>query len=131
MTTLLRGVHHIAIRARDFEKSLAFYAALGMQPTMTWGEGDGRAAMLDAGNGTAVELFAGGPETPKPEGAWTHLAFRVDDCDAAFNAAVAAGATVTLAPKEMTIPAVPTPLHVRLAFVLGPDGEVLEFFQPK
>lgn len=127
--SLLQGIHHLAIRARDFEKSLAFYTAgLGMTAVMTWGEGDSRAAMLDCGGG-CVELFAGGSE-PKPEGVWLHLAFNCDDPDAAFAHALAAGATEMKAPFDFAIPSNPA-LPVRLAFVIGPDGEILEFFKQR
>jgi len=52
---LLRGIHHVAIRVKDFDASLAFYTdGLGMTQTMAWGEGDKRAVMLDAGNGNCV-----------------------------------------------------------------------------
>ena len=44
----LEGFHHAALRARDFEASVAFYRdGLGMKPTISWGQGDGRAVMLE------------------------------------------------------------------------------------
>ncbi|MHB0938681.1 MAG: VOC family protein [Armatimonadota bacterium] len=126
----INGFHHIAIRARDFDATVAFYTeGLGFTQTHAWGEGDGRAVMLDAGNGNYVEVFAGGAQEPKPEGAYLHLAFVVDDCDALFQRALAAGAEVHMEPKALTIPSRPTPLPVRIAFCKGPDGEVIEFFQ--
>ena len=52
------GFHHVAFRAHDFEKSLKFYTeGIGFVPTITWGEGDRRAVMLDTGDGNFVELF--------------------------------------------------------------------------
>ncbi|MHB9025273.1 MAG: VOC family protein [Armatimonadota bacterium] len=130
--SFVQGFHHIAIRARDFDASVAFYTqGVGLTPMISWGEGDGRAIMLAAENGNAVEIFAGGTDTPKPEGAWLHLAFTCDDCDAALAGAVAAGATVTMEPTDLTIPSQPAPTPVRIAFCTGPDGEVVEFFQRK
>lgn len=126
----ISGFHHIAIRARDLDASVAFYTkGLGFAQTHAWGEGDKRAVMLHAGNGNYLEIFAGGTDEPKPEGAYLHLAFAVDDCDAMFQRALAAGAEVHVEPKAMTIPSAPTPLPVRLAFCKGPDGELIEFFQ--
>jgi glyoxylase I family protein len=126
---LLHGIHHVAIRVKDYDRSLAFYTAgLGFTPTLTWGEGDARAVMLDAGNGNCVEIFAGGADEAKPEGAWMHLAFCSDDPDAAYAHALAAGATEMKAPFSHVIPTEP-PTPVRLAFVLGLDGEVIEFFK--
>lgn len=130
----LEGFHHAAMRARDFDASVAFYReGLGMTPAISWGQGDGRAVMLDAGGGGHVEVFAGGTSRPPrgkndPEPALLHLAFRTRSCDASFARAVAAGAAVAAEPKTLTIPSDP-PKTVRIAFVTGPDGETIEFFQ--
>ena len=125
----LSGFHHVALRARDFDASVLFYTrGLGLAKRLAWGEGDGRAVMLDAGNGNCLEVFAGGAAGLKPEGALLHLAFKTSDCDGALAAARAAGAVVTQDPTTVTIPSSP-PASVRIAFCKGPDGEVIEFFQ--
>ncbi|WP_428940821.1 VOC family protein [Fontivita pretiosa] len=124
------GFHHVAIRARDFDASVRFYTeALGFKEKIRWGEGAKRAIMLDAGDGNYLEIFANGQEGPKPEGAILHFALRTDNTDAAIARARAAGAIVTVEPKDVLIPSTPQPTHVRLAFCKGPDGEVIEFFQ--
>ena len=106
-----------------------------MRPTIAWGKGDGRAVMLDAGNGNHLEVFAGGavrpPREPKdPEPLLLHLAFRTPSCDAAFARALGAGAEALAEPKTVTIPSDP-PTTVRIAFCTGPDGETIEFFQDR
>lgn len=125
------GLHHVAFRVKDFDASLRFYKeGLGLTEKISWGEGDKRATMLDAGNGNYLELFAGGSAEPKPEGVLIHFALRTPDCDASLRRAVAAGAVVTVPTKEVAIQSRPTgPTPVRLAFCKGPDGEVIEFFQ--
>lgn len=129
--TMVSGFHHVALRAADFEASVRFYTrGLGLKQVLAWGEGDGRAVMLDAGDGNRIEVFAGGTAGPKPEGALLHLAFRTADCDRATEAARAAGAMVTDEPKTVTIASTPSAV-VRIAFCKGPDGEVLEFFQSR
>lgn len=126
---LVRGFHHLAIRSRCFEKSVRFYnEGLGFPIVRAWGEGKGRIVLLDAGNGNYVEIFANGEGTPPAEGLIWHFAFRADDCDAAMARALAAGAEVYREAKSLTIASEP-PLPVRLAFVKGPDGELVEFFQ--
>ncbi len=128
------GFHHVALKSGDFDRSLAFYTQLGLPVRAAWGEGDGRAAMLALGERGLLELFAGG--TPQPgdvqgrAGAFLHLAIGTQDVDTAYQAALEAGAKPHTAPKDVTIPAQP-PIQARIAFVEGPDGEVLEFFDEK
>jgi len=126
------GFHHIALRAFNFEATLRFYQdGLGFVRAYGWGEGDGRAAMLDTGDGNYLEVFAGGKYAPgaePPEGALLHFALRTSDVDGAYARALAAGARSQVEPKDVTIAGEP-PVPVRLAFVRGLDGEVIEFFQ--
>jgi len=124
------GFHHVAIRAHDFEASVQFYTeALGFTKKISWGEGPKRAIMLDAGDGNYLEIFANGTDEPKPEGSIIHFALRTSDTDSAIERARAAGAEVTIEPKDLNIPSEPQVTPVRLAFCKGPDGEVIEFFQ--
>ena len=124
------GFHHVAIRALDFDASVRFYTdGLGFREKIVWGEGDGRAILLDTGDGNYLEIFAGGKNEPKLEGAILHFAIRTTDCDAATKRAVAAGATITMQPKALTIQSRPGPTPVKISFVKGPDGELIEFFE--
>lgn len=129
------GFHHVALRVSDFDRSVQFYTdVLGFREACAWGEGDGRAVMLDTGDGNYLELFATKPgSTPGPEAAdraWPifHFALRTQDCDASLERARAAGMKVTMESKTLDIPASP-PITVRIAFFKGPDGEVVELFQ--
>ena len=124
------GFHHAAMKVADFEAVVEFYKkGLGLTEKITWGEGNGRAVMLDAGNGNYIEVFAGGAGGAVPEGAVLHLALRTANCDAALAQAVAAGAVVTMAARDVTIPSKPQPTPVRIAFCRGLAGEIIEFFQ--
>lgn len=126
------GFHHVAIRVVDFDASETFYRALGFEPVRAWGEAPKRAAMLDGGDGTVIEIFEGGAAEVTSEGLSEgriiHFALRAADCDAAHALAVAAGAVETVAPKTVCIPSRPEPLSVRLSFVRAPGGELIEFF---
>lgn len=123
------GVHHIALRSTDFDKSVAFYKALGLTEKVAWGEGDGRAAMLDFGDGNCLEVFANGERSENVDKRFYHIALRADNVDQAFEIAIKAGAKpknepMTISPENPT-----APLTMRIAFVYGPDGEIIEFFK--
>jgi len=125
----VKGFHHIAIRVKDFDATVRFYKeGLGLKERLAWGEGTNRAMMLDVGNGDCIEVFGNGPDTPV-EGNIRHIALRTDDCEAAAQRAVGAGATLTTPPKRVEIPAKTGPVAVRLAFCKAPGGEIIEFFQ--
>ena len=123
------GVHHLALSAVDFDKSIKFYTeGLGFETVAEWGEGKGRAALLDIGNGSHFEIFANGNPNEQKDVKFVHFAFATSNPDLAYENALAAGAVSHIEPKSLEIPADP-PLPVRIAFVVGPDGEVLEFFK--
>jgi len=123
------GSHHIAISTADFDQSIQFYTeGLGMRPVALWGENEGRAALLDIGDGTHVELFADGTVQAQQNEKFVHFAIRTTDPDTAFANALAAGAAEKMPPTTLSIPSDP-PLPVRIAFVFAPGGEVLEFFK--
>ena len=126
------GIHHLALSAVDFDKSIKFYTeGLGFEIVAEWGEGTGRAALLDIGNGSHFEIFANGNANVQQDAKFAHFAFATTNPDLAYENAMAAGAAIHDSfpePKTLDIPATP-PLPVRIAFVKGPDGEILEFFK--
>lgn len=129
MNYQVKGFHHIALRSSDFDKSLSFYRALGLTEKTRWGEGDGRAVMLDMGDGGIIELFADGEKCENNDKRFCHLALRAEDIDAVYETALKNGATTKDAPKTVSIPDAVPPISMRIAFVYGPDGEILEFFK--
>jgi glyoxylase I family protein len=133
------GFHHVAIKVSDYDRAAAFYQALGFTVTASWGDGAARGALLDTGDGNYVEVFAGGPATP-PRPAFgsaaldaapfIHLCFRTHDLERATQAALAAGATLSLPIKELTLNTHQgKQIPIRISFVTAPTGEVIEFFQ--
>lgn len=121
----VKGFHHIALKASDFDKSREFYKALGLTERVRW---DG-AVMLDMGDGGCIEIFAGGEDKERVDERFLHLAFKVDDVELAYNTAINAGATSKSAPYEACPPTAVPPIKMLVAFVYGPDGELLEFFK--
>jgi glyoxylase I family protein len=119
------GFHHVAIRVFDFEATIRFYTeVLGFREKTRWGEGDRRGALLDTGDGNYLEVFAGGREGPKEEGALLHVAFRCEHVDEVTERVRAAGCEVTVEPKTAQL----GDYAVRLSFFKGPDGELIELF---
>lgn len=96
------GIAHLALKAKDFDKSYKFYTeGLGMTPYLSWGEGDSHIQMLKFGDGAGIlELFAGGSDELPEMGKYIHFAYSVEDVDAAYETALAAGAK-PLTPAEV------------------------------
>jgi len=124
------GFHHIAIRAYDFDATLAFYSKVfGFERRYGWGDAGARAAMLGVGELNYIEVFEGRPAGEKvAEGGLLHYAIRVSDVDGIYAKALAAGAVSQVEPKDVDIQGDHV-VTVRLAFVVGLDGEVIELFK--
>lgn len=134
------GFHHVAVRAKDFDATLKFYVeGLGFRVHARFavpGRID-RAAFLDAGDGHYVEIFGPdssvqsegrrrAPEEEATEGAVLHFCLRAADVDVSYARALAAGATSRIEPVTRRTSEDPL-LEVRIAFVTGLNGEVIEF----
>ncbi len=125
------GTHHVAIQSRDWNASLRLYRdVLGMTPVAEFGPEERRIMLLDAGDGSHVELFQPTGETPSPGGPSpndpvTHIALATTDTRTAIEHVRAHGYEVTVEPKDLNLGG----LDVTIAFFKGPSGEVVEFFQ--
>jgi catechol 2,3-dioxygenase-like lactoylglutathione lyase family enzyme len=136
------GFHHVAIRAIDFDETIRFYTeGLGFTVHYRFSVPDriDRAAFLDAGDGRFIEVFGPAsivqsegrrrqPNEDRTEGALLHFCLRVADTEAAYARALAAGATSRVTPVERQLGDAPT-VEVKIAFVTGPNGEVIELMQ--
>lgn len=125
------GTHHVAIQSRDWDASLQLYRdVLGMKFVAEFGPEERRIMLLDAGDGSHIELFQPTGETPSPGGdapndPVTHVALATTDTRAAIEHVRAHGYEVTVEPKDLNLGG----LDVTIAFFKGPSGEVIEFFQ--
>ncbi|NSW53824.1 MAG: VOC family protein [Anaerolineae bacterium] len=126
----IKGLHHVSITVKDFDATVELYTkGFGFKKGTAWGRsGERRAIMLEMGNGAFLEVFSGAPDEPQPSGLFAHIALASDDCDADYQRALAAGATVQTEPMNVSLPSDP-PIPIRIAFVRGLDGESIEFFQ--
>ena len=131
------GFHHVAIKVRDFDKSVRMYTeAFGLREKVAWGEKgaekDSRGVMLDTGDGNFLEIFAGGTAEVRKAAAANescsaliHWAFRTTKIEEVVERARAAGFRVTIEAKTVA----PTGVAAKVAFCEGLDGEVFEFFE--
>lgn len=139
----IKGIHHLAIRANDFDQTLKFYTrALDFSVSHTWSLPEfniRQAAMLKSSDGhTFIEIFDGQANAPREglaakegeevrTGALLHLAMSVENAKAAYERCLEAGAKSCIEPMRLSLgnPAV----IVNNALVYSPNGEVIEFIQ--
>lgn len=131
----LSGVHHIGITTGHFADTVRLYQeGLGFTVKHIWGRGK-KVYMMEAGNGTCVEVFEGDPEAdasgkPDGNGRWMHLALRTDDIQADYRRALDAGFQSKLPPTYADIlEAEPEPVYLWFAYLVGYDGEEVELIQ--
>ena len=123
------GSHHIALMAKNLDRSLEFYKALGFTEVARWGDEMKTIVMLDIGDGSRIELFSNGGDEYSVNGKWAHFAVKVDNVEEAFDIAVKAGGIPKIYPKTVPLNSTPKKMSINIAFVKGPDGEELEFFK--
>ena len=124
----ITGVHHIAVRAADFERSLRFYTdTLGLSVTATWQTRNGRAAFVEVSPRSYIEIFERPAASFTGKPAILHVCLRTADVDGMTERVRAAGYPVTVEPTFVDLETSIGPTRMRLSFVDGPDGEEIEF----
>jgi glyoxylase I family protein len=132
MSALISGFHHVCIKTRDWDRTMAFYKeALGFVEKIAWRTAPQRAVMLDAGDGNYLEVFEDLAYAPAANGAVLHFALRTARLDEVAARVRATGAKLTMEPKDVTIATTNAhpPVPIRIFFCEGPNGEIIEFFQ--
>lgn len=139
----ISGIHHIAIRAIDFDKTIAFYTTgLGFALTHRWSLPAFNlksAAMLRSADGHSnLEIFDNNADIPAQgrkiipgesyvQTALLHLCLTVENAKDAYEQAIAAGASSCIEPSSFALGENgPT---VTNALVYSPNGEVIEFIE--
>ena len=125
---MILGLHHISLKTKDdleYEKVRAFYVDLLHLRLLKECE---TCTLFDTGSGI-VEVFRNGTE-PMPQGVIRHMAFAVDDVDAAIEKVRAAGYPIHVEPKDVQIGGDPA-FPARIVFCFGPRGGQIEFFCQK
>ncbi len=115
------SLHHAGLYVADLARSIAFYRdTFGLEPAERLTFGDEEIVFLGVG-AARLELIASAVVPARPAGVVDHVAFDVDDLDATLASLRARGVPV-LDAEPIPVPA----LGVRIAFLLGPDGERIE-----
>lgn len=119
-----KGAHHVSIDVRDVEVSRRFYGELlGLPeierpdiglPGVWYQAGSVQLHLIQVPDGVDVGRPAKAP-TPLAN----HLAFEIDDCDAARSELEAAGFAVIAIGRQ-----------TGQLFVADPDGNMIEFIRP-
>ncbi len=140
---MIKGIHHIAIRARNFDSTMDFYLnALDFTISHEWSLPQfnlKRAAMLKSADGNSfIELYdqeadiaAQGRKIKEGEEfvqtALLHICMSVEDCSIAYERAIRAGGKPCIEPMvlHLGMPAV----IVRNSLIYSPNGEVIEFME--
>lgn len=130
------GLHHVAIRTQDLAASVKFYTeVLGMKTVVAFEPDERSFVQLDAGDGSIVELMQDDKpiESAAERGVHWHYALRTTKIEEVMAAVEAAGMEITVPTKAVTLTNTatdpPSALPVKVAFFIGPSGEVIELFQ--
>jgi catechol 2,3-dioxygenase-like lactoylglutathione lyase family enzyme len=132
------STHHLALTTGSFERLRAFYVeTLGLP--VVGGFPDHEIVFLGAGS-TTIELIGENSlcakkrrsaENRAQRQGWHHLAWEVEDVDAAFAELPARGVEAHSPPEDFP-PGEPQPgtTRLRIAFLRDPDGNLLELVAP-
>jgi catechol 2,3-dioxygenase-like lactoylglutathione lyase family enzyme len=123
----INGMHHVTLRVRDMDRSLAFYRdILGYRPKTSFVLDGLRFAMLETGNNVYIELVEmKHPMQPVGESeVFWHLALRTDHLEKSLEAAVNAGCeiTVPIRPLDLLNDVTEKPWPVRVASFVAPTA---------
>jgi glyoxylase I family protein len=132
--TMLVNFEHAGLTVGDIDRSLAFYVDLiGMRLLLRRRSPNGGAevAFVEAAGARLELIRPDGPvavparRVPDTEAGIRHITFNFDDVDATFDRLLIAGVTPLERPRD----AHNRDLLARVAFVLDPDGIVVELVQ--
>ena len=118
---------YVVLVVADLDRALTFYCDVLGLPL---GHRSGPYAQLETGvtrvalyeRGAMAETLGRELESPSPDAPAFELGFKVDDCDAAYDELVAAGATPAVRPTDRA-------WGQRTAYVRDPDGHLVELAQ--
>lgn len=121
---MITDLGHTAFRCHDLDKSLAFYALLGIHEAFRLHRDDGSLMLVycHIGGYRFLELFPNGPEPGNANGSFFHLCLMTDNIEEDVEKLRAAGVEITREIKQG--------LDKNLqAWFADPDGNPIELMQ--
>lgn len=115
------GLHHVHLRSSDPAATLAWY-----HESFGGTEARMKDRLPGLNFGGVWILVQNGEATPSQGRAIDHIGFRPLDVDGAVDVLREAGATVTVDPRDLTLP---SGVSMRLSFIEGPEGARIELVQ--
>jgi len=123
---MITDLAHIALRVHDLERSLAFYARLGIRESFRLNHPDGTLMLvyLHVAGDRFIELFPGGapPDPSRREASFMHLCLAADDLRALVEELRGQGVPID---QEIKVGLD----HNLQAWISDPDGNPVELMQ--
>lgn len=122
---MVTDLGHAAFACHDLEKTLEFYARLGIRERFRLHHPDGSLMLiyLHVAGDRFIEVFPGGPAPDSsPKGSFMHLCLLTDDLSGTVAQLRAAGVEITHGPSVGLD-------HNAQAWIADPDGNPIELMQ--
>lgn len=122
-----KKIEHVGIYVKDLDASIAFYTevlGLELKERITTADGNMEIGFINIGESQLELLCPKHANGSEGQGVIAHLAFTVDDIDSAVAKLRGKAELTDTEPREALD-------GCRIFFFRGPDGEILELFQPK
>lgn len=122
---MITDLGHTAFAAYDLDRTLDFYASLGIHESFRLHHADGRLMLvyLHIAGDRFIEVFPNGPAPdPDRKGSFMHICLVCDDIKAEVERLRAAGIAIRIEPKRGLD-------HNMQAWIDDPDGNAIELMQ--
>ena len=120
---MVKGFAHCALYVPGLEETVQFYTDVFGAKNLGYFQASTRGCWLQLGE-DILEIF----ESEKlGDGCFKHIALACEDVDALYARAIAFGGASLVEPKEAVLE-LNEPVHARLAFGSGINGEQIELF---
>lgn len=144
MNNNIKGFHHFAIKAQDFDKTVAFYKTLHFRTVHNWSLPEFRLERCVMLKNTQFDCYieicdrnAVFPTQGRQrksgeeyvENALLHICFMVEDAQKAFDEAIKNGAKALSSKETLKLSSSSKQVEVSNSLVYSPNGEVIEFLE--